>query len=524
MKVVTSQQMQSLDRRATSDFKIPSLLLMENAARGLVDQIERARGAVRGKRIIVLAGCGNNGGDGLAAACHLRRRGGDVIVYLLSSRAGTPCDARTFLDIWAHTGGALHLLDDAETEPWRLLENDLAACDLIVDALLGTGLTRAVSGDYARAIVMAQEARKSKDRPIVIAVDIPSGISADTGEALGTAVIADETVAMALPKRGHFMGAGLEHCGALSVVDIGFPPALIAQAWIGVDLIAQADMIGLLPPRLKGAHKGNFGHLLVIAGSVGMGGAARMTALSALRTGTGLVTCAVPRSLARVFPMEIMTLPLPEARTGSLSSRSEKALLHAIEGHSAVALGPGLSRHPQQLVRNLIAQTTVPIVIDADGLHAVAQKPSVLKRSGPVILTPHPKEMGCLLGWDAAAVQKDRFSAASDFAQKWGVYVVLKGAHTLIAAPDGRIRINDTGNPGMATAGTGDLLTGMIAGLLAQGVAPFDAASGAVHLHGLAGDLARRIRGEAGLIASDLMDRIPDAILQTIVPVRRETP
>ncbi len=536
MKVVTAQQMQSLDRRATADFKIPSLLLMEGAARGLVDQVEDGRtgrtgrtglGSVLGRRIVVLVGCGNNGGDGLAAARHLRMRNGEVAVYLLPPLDSVRGDARLFLDIWTQSGGALYLLEGASM--WRQLQDAIGKCDLVLDALLGTGLTRGVSGDYARAITLinqsrqVRQARHTSNPLVVVSVDIPSGISADTGEMLGTAVMADHTVAMALPKRGHFTGAGLEHCGVLSVVDIGFPPALIAQAEIAVDLMTAEDIADFPPIRFKGAHKGNFGHLLVIAGSRGLGGAAQMTALSALRSGAGLVTCALPQSLGGGFPMEIMTLPLPETEEGAFSPHSEKELLRAVEGKSAVALGPGLSLHPQQMVRNLIAQTTTPMVIDADGLHAVAQGLAVLKRGGPVILTPHPKEMGHLLGRDAAWVQKDRFAAASDFAQKWGVYVVLKGAHTLIAAPDGRIRINSTGNPGMATAGTGDVLTGMIGGFLAQGITPFDAASGAVYLHGLAGDLAKKRRGEAGLIASDLMDCIPKAMLQKNGLPKQET-
>jgi NAD(P)H-hydrate epimerase len=504
--------MQSLDRRATSDFKIPSLLLMERAARGLADRIETARVSVRDKRILILAGCGNNGGDGLAAARHLEMRGAKVTVYLLSVPEQVRGDTRIFLDIWTQDGGELHAMHNAGPAKWRGLREALGRCDLIVDALLGTGLTRPVTGDYARAITLIREARQSERW--VISVDIPSGISADTGEAMGTAVVADETVAMALPKRGHFTGAGLEHCGALSVVDLGFPPALIAQAGIPVDLMTRTDFEDLLPPRSKGAHKGNFGHLLVIAGSAGKGGAAQMAALAALRSGAGLVTCAMPQSLSGRFPMEIMTLPLPETEAGALSPLSEKEIFQAVEGKQALAVGPGLSLHPQQLVRNIIAQTTMPMVIDADAIHAVAKDPSVLKRKGPVILTPHPKEMGSLLGRETASVQKDRFAAASDFAQKWGVYVVLKGAHTLIAAPDGRIRINSTGNPGMATAGTGDLLTGMMGAFLAQGIPPLEAASGAVYLHGLAGDMAKQARGEVGLIASDLLENIPAVMTQ----------
>lgn len=509
MKIVTADEMKSLDRRATTEFGIPSLLLMENAARGLVDAIETAYGPLLRKKIVILAGRGNNGGDGLAAARHLRMRGAEAGIYLLSPIDKVGGDAKTSLDIWIKTGGALSVVGNFK---WPRLAEALAESDLIVDALLGTGLSHPVTGEYAKAIDLINRSGKP-----VVAVDIPSGISADTGETLGISVKAQLTATMALPKRGHFIREGLEQRGKLRIVDIGFPTALIDSAGIKAELITPSMLEGLPPPRPKGIHKGTLGHLLVIAGSVGKRGAAQMTGLSAMRSGTGLVTIAVPESIEPGLAplMEAMTLPLPETADGTVALAAEKTLLAAMEGKEAVAIGPGLSQNAetQRLVRSLIAEVSLPMVIDADGINAVAADLSVLKKKkGPLILTPHPGEMGRLLGAKADAVQKDRFNLAAGFAGKWGVFLVLKGAHTIIAAPDGALWVNRTGNPGMATAGIGDALTGMIGGFLAQGLTAEKAATLGIYLHGLAGDLAAAERGEAGLITSDLIGKIPQAI------------
>lgn len=509
MKIVTAEEMKSLDRRATTEFGIPSLLLMENAARGLVDRIETAQGPLHRKRFVILAGRGNNGGDGIAAARHLRSRGAEVAIYLLSPVEKVGGDARTSLDIWIRSDGALAVVGEFK---WRRLADDLSKTDLIIDALLGTGLSQQVKGEYAKAIELINRSGKT-----VISVDLPSGISADTGEMMGTAVKAHFTLTMALPKRGHFVQAGLEHRGKLRVVDIGFPPALIESANIKVELITPSMLEGLPPPRAKGIHKGTLGHLLVVAGSVGKKGAAQMTGLAAMRSGAGLVTIALPKSLdaSLASVMEAMSLPLPETAEGTLALAGEKSLLQAMEGKNAVAIGPGLSQNAetQRLVRNLIAEVGLPMVIDADGINAIASDLSVLKKKkGPLILTPHPGEMGRLLGRRADAVQKERFDIAADFSEKWEVFVVLKGAHTIIAGPDRSLWVNHTGNPGMATAGIGDALTGMIGGFLAQGMGLKEAATLGIYLHGLAGDLAAAERGEAGLITSDLIGKIPLAI------------
>ncbi len=510
MKVVTAEEIKALDNKAVSECKIPSLLLMENAARGLVDQIENKIGLVAGLRVFILCGRGNNGGDGLAAARHLRMRRAIVTVTLFSPIEQFTGDSKTMLTAWTNTNGTVYRADEA-------LEKNLRESRLIVDALLGTGLSHSVGGDFENAISLLNKVRIEYGITVV-SVDMPSGISANTGERLGAAVEADYTFTMGLPKRGLFLREGLECRGSWDVIDIGFPKALVNQANINVELVGPADLKGVPAPRSLGAHKGTFGHLLIIAGSKGKKGAAAMASLSALRIGCGLVTTALPNAIDTISPeaLEVMTLPVAETEEGALSLKSEKELLNALEGKNAVAIGPGLSQHPEtvRLILNLIAKIQIPMVIDADGINALASDLSVLHhKKAAMILTPHAWEMGRLIGASSETVQRDRIGTASSFAQKWGVIVVLKGAHTLIAAPNGSVFISNTGNPGMATAGAGDVLTGIIGGLIASGMDPVSAAIQGVVLHGLAGDIARDEYGETSLIASDMINKIPHAIL-----------
>ncbi len=544
MKIVTAAEIKQLDQQATADFKIPSLLLMENAARGMVDQIERKWGCVADRSVAVLCGSGNNGGDGIAAARHIEMRHGEAIVYLLSPIDKLSGDAKTMLDTWIGIGGKLQVVGSFSFDEMTLI---LSESDLIIDALLGTGLSHPVHGPYKEAIDCINNVRETYKIPVV-SVDIPSGISADTGEMLGAAVHADYTFTMGLPKRGLFLRDGLERRGAWDVVDIGFPKKMIDNAPLKVNLIGltnlteetslslprPAEAVRSLPPmgppsspRRLNAHKGDFGHLLVIAGSKGKKGAAALTALASLRCGVGLVTVALPQSIDTIAPtvMEAMTLPLLETDEGTLSLQNEKTLIEAANGKKAVAIGPGLSQNREtvQLVINLIHQITAPMIIDADGINALATDLSVLKKRdrathGAVILTPHPGEMGRLLGVRTDTVQKDRIGIAVEFAKTWDVIVVLKGAHTVIADPNGEVFLSNTGNPGMATAGTGDVLTGMIATALAQGISPIDAAVWGVVLHGLAGDIGCETSGEVSLIATDLIENIPKSIIAVSSP------
>ena len=359
----------------------------------------------------------------------------------------------------------------------------------------------------------------------IVSVDIPSGISSDTGQVMGVAVKAELTITFGIPKVGLYLFPGSEYAGKIEVIDIGFPEALISGEGIRAGTIERTDIAPLFPPRLKDTHKGNYGHLLVVAGSRGKTGAAAMTASSALRTGAGIVTLAVPKNLQPIYEMkliEVMTEPLSEGERWSIGENALGEVLSLAEDKSAVAIGPGIVPTPAatMVMAKLIKELYQPIVIDAGGIDAIIGNPDVLKEAkGPRVITPHPGEMGRLLGVSSRDVHADRVGIASRVAVENNVCVVLKGAHTVIALPEGRVYINTTGNPGMATAGAGDVLTGMIGGLLAQGFKPELAAIAAVYLHGLTGDLLSNEKGDYGIIATDLIEKIPYAINS----VRRET-
>ncbi len=517
MKIATAKEMQSIDRRAREEYCIPALLLMENAGREVVSEAEKQYGKLKDKRIAIFCGKGNNGGDGAVVARHLHNRGSIVTIYLLAPIKETTEETNKNLQVAIKS--AIPLITIGTKRDLQKIEADLRSCDIIVDAILGTGLSSPIKGLYADAIEIINSAEKP-----VISIDIPSGISSDTGKVLGTAVKADLTVTFALPKRGHILFPGADYCGTVRVADIGFPSNLLEEEGkkIKVSTVEEIEVRAYLKPRQADSHKGTFGHLLVIAGSVGFTGAAAMAGISALRVGAGLVTLAIPESLDLIFETmlpEAITLPLPETEEQTISLAAEKLLIKKAERATAVAVGPGLSTNPEtaQLVRNLIERLDVPLVVDADGLNAFVGHLNLLKgRRNPTVLTPHPGEMGRLLGISGKEVQEDRIGIAGDFSKKYGVYLVLKGAHTIIAEPGGEVYICLTGNPGMATAGTGDVLTGMLGGLIAQGLGFLHAIKAGVYLHGLAGDLAAADKGEISTIAGDIIKRIPDAIIHVI--------
>jgi NAD(P)H-hydrate epimerase len=512
MELVTAAEMRALDRAAIEDRKIPSLRLMENAGAAVVEEMEGHFGPLRGKTVTIVAGKGQNGGDGFVVGRLLRQRHCAARVVLLALPSELKGDAARTLRRFQRAGGRCQAVRRG-ADPAAVLGPLLRTSDLLVDAIFGTGLNAPVEGSPAAAIALMN----ASGRPIV-AVDLPSGLDGDTGRVLGTAVTAALTVTLARPKRGLYLGAGPNHAGAIRVADIGIPEDVIAAAKIPVALLEAASIRSSLPVRPRTAHKGTFGHAGIIAGSVGKTGAAAMAALGALRVGAGLVTLAIPRSLNDVLEaklLEVMTYPVPETDARTLSMKALTPLLSFAGGKTALAIGPGLGTHPetQALIHDLLAVVTQPIVLDADGINALAGKPEILgKTSAPLVVTPHPGEMARLLGLSPAEVQKDRLGAAGRLARDQNICVVLKGAGTVIAGVDGRLAVNSTGNPGMATAGTGDVLTGMIVGLLAQGLSPWDAACAGVYLHGLAGDLAASDLGEAGLIAGDVLRTIPRAI------------
>ncbi|MBI4240080.1 MAG: NAD(P)H-hydrate dehydratase, partial [Candidatus Rokubacteria bacterium] len=394
------------------------------------------------------------------------------------------------------------------------LEKALASADLAVDALLGTGLSGAATGLYAPTI----ESINRSGRPVV-ALDLPSGLPSDHGRPLGPTVRAALTPTFAGWKRGLLLYPGAACAGQVRVVDIGIPDAA-AREGIGVFLLEAPDVASLFPPRQPDAHKGAFGHLLVVAGSMGKTGAAALAGRAGLRTGAGLVTIAAPVSqqpIVAALGMEFMTEPLPETAGQSASLKAKDRILELAARTDAVALGPGISLDPetQALVRELVKEVRRPMVVDADGLTALAGHLELLRESpAPRCLTPHPGEMARLLGSPAAEVQADRIERARSFCQRYGVFLVLKGARSVVAEPGGRVFINPTGNPGMASGGSGDVLTGVVGALLARGAGPLEALHAAVFLHGLAGDLARDEKGEEGLIAGDILEEIPRAIRQ----------
>jgi len=514
MELVTAAEMRALDRAAIEERKIPSLRLMEHAGKAVVHAMERQFGPMRGKSVVVVSGKGQNGGDGFVVGRLLRQRGCVVRAVLLASPSSVKGDAAATLRKYKQAGGRVSEIANTASVS-SVLEPFLRESDIVVDAIFGTGLNSPVQGLAASAI----SAMNASQRRIV-AIDLPSGLEADTGQILGTAVQASLTVTLARPKRGLYLGAGPNVAGQIRVGDIGIPEDLIARAKIPLQLLDTAMIRGYLPTGPRTAHKGSFGHAGIIAGSPGKTGAAAMAALGALRAGVGLVTVAVPRSVNDVVEaklLEAMTLPTAETASGTFSKQARDLLLSFAAERTAVAIGPGIGREPETsgLVQDLLAEIKQPIVLDADGINALAGQHQILRRvHAPLILTPHPGEMARLLGVTTHDVQNDRLGIAGRVARELNVYVVLKGAGTVIAGPDGAIAINPTGNPGMATGGTGDVLTGMIVGLLAQRVSAWQAACAGVYLHGLAGDLAAAQRTEMGMIASDLIDAVPDAIRQ----------
>jgi hydroxyethylthiazole kinase-like uncharacterized protein yjeF len=506
--------MQELDHRAIKECGIPGICLMENAGRGAAELLVRSFPDACKESIAILAGGGNNGGDGFVIARHLKNWGIQTRVYLFSSIDEIKGDAATNLQIWLAMGG--ELVEVVFKGDFAGIRKEFSKAGLMVDAIFGTGLHSEVKGFLKDTITFINSLPQS-----MIAVDIPSGLDATTGKVLGEAIRADLTVTFGLAKIGHVVEPGVSYVGRLEVLDIGIPDCLIEEAAIKTYLIDLDELaMNLLDPRSTQAHKGDYGHLFVLAGSPGKTGAAAMVCSAAMRMGTGLVTLGVPSSLNPILEAkltEAMTAPLPDAGSGYLTAEAVERIRPLLKEKTALAIGPGISTESsvQEVVVKLIPETALPLVIDADGINAVASRSEILKQgTGSVILTPHPGEMARLAGITTQEVQADRITVAKSCAASYNAIVVLKGNRTVIATPDQEVYINPTGNPGMATGGTGDVLTGMIGGLLAQGLPPLEAAKWGVYLHGLAGDIAAQEIGEIPLIASDIIDYLPDALTE----------
>jgi NAD(P)H-hydrate epimerase len=500
--------MQEMDRLTIEEIGIPGVVLMENAARGASKVFLSHFAPPLNSHVLILCGRGNNGGDGYVMARVLSEAGLKVTVLVLAEFNKIAGDALVNLEILRHMG--LEVQEVPSEEQWKKQRRHLKDCEFIIDGLLGTGLNSPVRGFYARVIDEVNRANKP-----VTAIDIPSGLNADTGQVMGVAVQAALTITFGFPKIGQlvFPGAGL--VGRLVRIDIGIPDAVAERIPCRYRSIEAKDFHDLFASVKPDIHKGNRGHLLVLAGSTGKTGAATLTSLGALRAGAGLVTLGIPKSLNPILEnklTEAMTCPLPETAESSLSLEGEKEIFKLMDGKTAVAIGPGLSTQAETslLVRRIVARCPLPMVIDADGLNALSSDPdSLTKCRGRAILTPHPGEMARLAGISNPEVQANRIGTAEAFARKVGCCLVLKGARTVIAEPEGLVHINPTGNPALSSGGSGDVLTGLIGGFLARGWPPARAAAAGVYLHGLAADRLSEDMGHSGILAGELLDVIP---------------
>lgn len=519
MKTVSAEQMRELDRRTIEDYGIPGKTLMERAGRGVAEcvaaMIEQSPHTPRKVRFV--AGVGNNGGDAFAAARYLRKSGYEVDIFTACRLDQVKGDALEQLNALDATD--IEVIECAEAEHWSILDHNFRG--VVVDGLLGTGSRGAPRGAVADAV---DYINRATSHALVASIDIPTGIDADTGLAAGAAVHADLTITMALPKKGLLLPTAIECAGQIAVVDIGIPNEIIPDD-CELELISSVDVAKhLCARRPRSAHKGDFGRVLVIGGALGYSGAVALAARAALRSGAGLVTAYVPRSIAAVvgaYSPEVMVKGAPETNTWSLSHALCNALEGQLQDYDALLLGPGLTRCDDslRLVRDIIRNCPVPLVVDADAVTVLEGAAHWFdKANAPVIITPHPGEMATLMRKSVEDVQSDRCATARAVVGVSGATVVLKGAATCVANPeDERVWVNMTGTPGMATAGSGDVLGGMIAGLIAQGINPREAPIVAVYLHGRAGSRAAAMKSETGMIAGDIIEEIPNA-LREIVP------
>jgi ADP-dependent NAD(P)H-hydrate dehydratase / NAD(P)H-hydrate epimerase len=505
MKIVSADEMRAIDRATSERYGVPSLTLMENAGGAVADFVLEQYPAA--KCIVVFCGKGNNGGDGFVAARRLHERGKKVQVILLADSKELKGDAAAMFAKMPEIAVAVHSSEDLRGERVRPLLDG----DVYVDAILGTGFKPPVTGLYADAISLI-----NANRMPVVAVDIPSGADADAmAPQQGTIARADGIVTFTAPRPAHIFSSLTE--GPTVVTPIGSPEEAIVSE-LQLNVITARDVESCVAPRPADSNKGLYGHVLVVGGSLGKAGAAAMAGFSALRAGAGLSTVAAPKSvLATVagFHPEIMTEPLPETDAGTISSHALARIEELAKGKTVLAIGPGISRDAQtaELVRKLVNELETAIVLDADGLNAFEHRANQLNGKGrTLVITPHPGEMARLVGCSVAEVQKDRLNVARKFARERELIVVLKGNRTLVVKPDGEAWVNMTGNPGMSTGGTGDILTGMVAGMIAQHPKDvFTAVLAAVHLHGLAGDVMRESVGEHSMVATDLLRGLPEA-------------
>jgi NAD(P)H-hydrate epimerase len=508
MRIVTAEQMRRIDAEAVARHGLTVPKLMEAAGQAVVTTMEGVFAPLAGRTVGVLCGPGNNGGDGLVVARLLKRSKASVAVVLLADPEELPADPKRQ---YAKAKAAkVPVIPVTNRDALPALRAAFEECDVLVDALFGTGLSRTLEGLGREAV---QEVNRLK-KPVV-AVDVPSGMSADTGLPMGDAIRAVLTVTFGLPKIGFYTYAGRTFSGKVRVADIGFPRELTEDATLRHAVTEAEDARRVLPNYDENTHKGTRGRLVIVAGATGLTGAATLCALGAQRIGTGLVTVACPESLNPVLEAKLtepMTAPVPEVESGFLSLRAAGRIVHLTTNVNAAVIGPGIGRHREtaQLLRELLVKLTVPMVVDADALYLLGGQMDIFKAAkAPVLMTPHPGEAAWLMKTTINEIEQNRVRVAKQLAAEYNVVVVLKGHHTVVADPRGDVRINPTGNRALATAGTGDVLSGVIGGLLAQRLAPFDAAVAGVYIHGVAGERAGRRFGLDGVLAGDLLPILP---------------
>jgi NAD(P)H-hydrate epimerase len=513
MKILTSKQMKEIDSRAIEDIGILGPILMENAGLQILKHLKEKFPSINKEKIVIVAGKGNNGGDGFVVARHLHNSGAEPLVLLLASKEEVKGDAAVNLRIAERSG--VKITEVRSSKDWQVQKKNIFESSVLIDAIFGTGLDKPAQGLYARVIEDMNRSNAYR-----LAVDIPSGLSSDSSRIIGPCVKADSTVTMAAPKIAHIFPPAEEFIGELVVADIGVPPFLFDQENLKLELVEKRMVVPYFQRRKKDSHKGSYGHLFILSGSLGKTGAAVMAGKAALRMGAGLVTVGTPVSCLPIVArsmVELMTEPLPETKAKTLSEEALDRVLELLDGKNALLVGPGISTHQStsRLILSLMPKVKMPWVIDADALNILASKPETLKSlPKPAVLTPHPGEFARLLGLSTREVVERKLELVPRFAEEYGVYLVLKGYRTLVATPEGRVYVNPTGNPGMATAGSGDVLSGMMASMIIQEKNLVEAVLAAVYVHGLSGDIAAEKLGEKSLTAGDIIRYLPQAVRQ----------
>jgi len=497
MYLVTAQQMREIDQKAINEYNFPEAVLMENAGRAATDVLLAKFPKLADLHITIAVGAGNNGGDGLVIARYLHKLGAKVKVFLAQEKELSP-STQLNLSILEKLPVKIYSLDTENSI--HLFKVAINTTDIFIDALLGTGVNRQLSSLLAEIVDIV-----NKRTCVTVAVDVPTGLNCDTGEIYGSCLVADYTIGLALPKRGYYLNKGLKYCGEITIVDIGFPEELLAECGLQTYLVDNDYLQGHLQERQRNSHKGTYGHLLLVGGSMGMSGAVTLAARSSYRAGVGAVSCAVPSDVQLHIAVNI-----PEAMVYPLS---EVEVL--LKGKKAVVLGPGMGKneHVLQMLQYILQESTCPIVLDADALNVLAGNLELLSLAKvPVILTPHPGEMARLIGKDVKLVQNNRLETAQNFAVEHQVWLVLKGANTVIAAPNGEIYLNTIDSPALAVAGSGDVLAGILGSFLAQGMSPEEACCMAVRLHGEAGVKLAEQMGTISTQAGDIIEVLPQLL------------